>query len=197
MCRPDDVINLALGEIGYREKKTNANLDQKTAANDGSGNYTKFGKIVDSYPDFYNGKKQGYAWCDVFFDALFLLTYGYEKTLYLLCQPIKSLGAGCTYSATYYKNAGRFDGIARKGSQIFFTKNKTTSNHTGLVVDVIGNYVLVVEGNKNDRVELNCYDAKDSSIFGYGHPRYDEEESEILTLNCKRSVSKIEITIKE
>ena len=73
MCTPDKVIAIALEQVGYREKKSNANLDDKTAANDGSGNFTKFGKLVDSYPNFYNGKKQGAAWCDVFFDALFLL----------------------------------------------------------------------------------------------------------------------------
>ena len=37
------VINIALAEVGYLEKKSNASLDNKTA-NAGSNNYTKYGR---------------------------------------------------------------------------------------------------------------------------------------------------------
>lgn len=41
-----NLLDIARGEIGYHEKKTNANLDQKTAPNDGAGNYTKYGPVT-------------------------------------------------------------------------------------------------------------------------------------------------------
>ena len=37
------VIEVALAEVGYLEKKSNKNLDSKTA-NAGSANYTKYGR---------------------------------------------------------------------------------------------------------------------------------------------------------
>ena len=41
MSEVDRVINIALNEVGYIEKKSNANLDDKTL-NAGSKNYTKY-----------------------------------------------------------------------------------------------------------------------------------------------------------
>lgn len=65
-------------------------MDDKTA-NKGSANYTKYARDFDQkYPNWYNGKKNGYAWCDMFVDWCFLTAFGYEKALCLLCQPEKS-----------------------------------------------------------------------------------------------------------
>lgn len=51
------VINIALAEEGYLEKKSNKDLDDKTA-NAGSANYTKFARDMDAIPGFYNGKSR-------------------------------------------------------------------------------------------------------------------------------------------
>ena len=52
------VLQIAAGEIGYKEKKSNSQLDNKTA-NAGSANYTKYARDFDQkYPAWYNGKKQ-------------------------------------------------------------------------------------------------------------------------------------------
>jgi hypothetical protein len=61
------------------------------------------GRVDQKYPKWYNGKKNGFAWCDMFVDWCFLTAFGYEKALALLCQPEKSAGAGCTYSLRYFK----------------------------------------------------------------------------------------------
>ena len=66
MSEKDKVIDVAILEVGYVEKATNSNLDDKTA-NSGSGNYTKYARDLDEI-NFYNSKKNGYAWCDVFVD---------------------------------------------------------------------------------------------------------------------------------
>lgn len=136
-CTPAAVIAVAAAQIGYKEKASNAYLNDKTA-NAGSGNYTKFANEIDTkYPKWYNGKKNGYAWCDVFVDWCFLTAFGYEKALALLCQPEKSAGAGCTYSLRYYKAKGQFHTSGpQPGDQIFFGTSLDNSTHTGIVESV-------------------------------------------------------------
>lgn len=51
------LIKTAIAEIGYKEKRTNAQLDDKTA-NAGGGNWTKYARDFDNkWPNWYNGKK--------------------------------------------------------------------------------------------------------------------------------------------
>ena len=50
------IVSVALGEVGYLEKKSAANLDSKTA-NAGSKNYTKYGAWYGL---------DGQPWCDMF-----------------------------------------------------------------------------------------------------------------------------------
>ena len=60
----DALIVTARKEIGYREKRTERNLDSKTA-NAGYNNYTKYARDVD---DYY----QGDPWCAMFISWCFL-----------------------------------------------------------------------------------------------------------------------------
>ena len=57
----DLVLNTARAEIGYPEKATNANLDDRTA-NAGSGNWTKYARDLDNLKNFYNTRKNGYMY---------------------------------------------------------------------------------------------------------------------------------------
>lgn len=175
-CYASKVIGIALDEVGYLEKKSNKNLEDKTA-NAGSKNYNKFAKLLDSYGYFYNGKKNGYAWCDCFTDAVFVMAYGVADALRLLCQPKKSYGAGVGYSRDYYKKKGQlYRKDPKPGDQIFFYNTaRTKLAHTGLVVDVDKTYVHTVEGNTNNGVRAKKYKLTASKIFGYGRPAYDEE----------------------
>lgn len=179
------VISVFLAEIGYIEKKSNAQLDDKTA-NAGFGNYTKYARDLDAIPGFFNGKKQGFPWCDVSLDWAFVQAYGVEEAKKLLCQPDNSLGAGCYYSAQYYKQKGQFhEKDPRPGDQIFFwTEKKDGVAHTGLVVEVDNQYVTTVEGNVRDQdnamadggaVRMKKYKLDDDTIYGYGRPAYDKE----------------------
>ena len=73
MSAVDQVIALAKQELGYLEKKDNnlKYLFDKTA-NAGSNNYTKYAyEIWTKWPDFFNGNKNGYAWCASFVCWLF------------------------------------------------------------------------------------------------------------------------------
>lgn len=100
------VLKVAEAEVGYLEKASNSQLDSKTA-NAGSANFTKYARDLDNIAGFYNGKKNGYPWCDVFIDWCFVQAYGATEAKKLLNQPNNSYGAGCSWSAGYYKNAGQ------------------------------------------------------------------------------------------
>lgn len=168
------VIAIAKAEVGYKEKASNANLDDKNA-NAGAANYTKYARDFDTkYPNWYNGKKNGFEWCDMFVDWCFLTAFGYKKALELLCQPEKSTGAGCIFSYGFYaakKQAGREPKI---GAQIFFGNSANNLVHTGLVYDFDDKYVYTIEGNSGNMVAYHRYD-KSASNFWYGYPKYDEQ----------------------
>lgn len=142
------LIATAKAEEGYLEKATNAQLDSKTA-NAGSNNWTKYARDLDNIGNIYNGKKNGYAWCDVFVDWCFIKTFGVDLAMKLLCQPYGGAGAGCTYSVQYYKQKGQFHkSNPQAGDQIFFTNDGgATSYHTGLVIAVGNGKVYTIEGN--------------------------------------------------
>lgn len=172
------VISVALGEVGYLEKETNAQLDSKTS-NAGDENYTKYARDLHKITGFYNGNKNGYAWCDVFVDWCFVQAYGIEAAKKLLNHG--QLGAGVKYSAQYYKDAGRWHTSPQVGDQIFFKTSKSAWAHTGLVVAVSADTVTTVEGNTSGAsgviangggVCKKTYKRGSSSIVGYGRPDY-------------------------
>ena len=182
-----EVISLALAEVGYLEKKSNSQLDSKTA-NAGKNNYTKYARDLDAISGFYNGKKNGFPWCDVFVDWLFVKAFGVELAKKLLCQPDKSLGAGCGYSANYYKKKNQFHTKdPEPGDQIFFLDSAGDVAHTGIVYKVDNLYVYTVEGNTSTTagvianggcVAKKHYALDYSRIYGYGRPAYDDEKEE-------------------
>ena len=165
------VLNLARSEISYKEKRSNAYLNDKTA-NAGSGNWTKYAHDLDAVTDFYNGAKNGWPWCDVFVDWLFYKSFGKDEAMKILCQPAHSMGAGCLYSAGYYKNNGRWSTTPHEGDQIFFSYSPGEVSHTGIVEQVSGNKVITIEGNSSDQVARRSYTIGSSSIYGYGRPRW-------------------------
>lgn len=141
------VIKLAEAEIGYLEKKTNAQLDSKTA-NAGRGNYTKYAAYMDSI-GFYNGPKNGYDWCAVFIGWLFVMAFGAVKAQELLCLPTKSSGASCTYLAGRYKAQKRlFAADPQTGDLILYTRDGgRTFYHIGIVTKVDAHHIWAIEGN--------------------------------------------------
>lgn len=184
MATIKDLVALAVNEVGYLEKKTNSQLDDKTA-NAGSNNYTKYARDLDNLGDFYNGKKQGYAWCDVFCDWCMVKTFGRDEAQRLLNQPDRSLGAGVNYSAQYYKNMNRWYSKPEVGDQIFFKSASYSYAHTGIVVDVTDSYVYTVEGNTSGAsgvvsngggVCQKRYALNYANIIGYGRPNWTSAE---------------------
>ena len=59
MSKPSDIVTIALAEVGYWEKASNASLDDKTA-NAGAANWTKYARDLAA-AGYYNGNKNGYV----------------------------------------------------------------------------------------------------------------------------------------
>ena len=201
MTAIEKLLAVARAEVGYLEKATNTQLDDKTA-NAGSNNYTKYARDLDALGDFYNTPKNGFAWCDVFVDWCFVQAFGVETAKKLLCQPVKSLGAGCTYSAEYYKSHGRFSySTPQVGDQIFFTKDGgKTYYHTGLVTEVRDGKVYTIEGNTSSTagvvpnggaVAEKSYSLTSTSIGGCGRPDYTIGKEE-----CDRTKEEVKQLIR-
>lgn len=178
----DKIIKIAEAEVGYLEKRTNSQLDSKTA-NAGSNNYTKYGKAMGCNGD---------AWCDAFVDWCFVQAYGKEAAQ-------KLLGGFSNYtptSAQYFKNMGKwYMSKPQIGDQIFF-KNSTRICHTGLVYKVDNSKVYTIEGNTSGTsgvvangggVFKKSYLLTYGNIAGYGRPNYDVET--ISTASSKFTVS--------
>lgn len=181
MTAVEKLLAVAKAEVGYLEKATNSQLDSPTA-NAGENNWNKFAQALDQ-TNLYNGKKNGYAWCDIFVDWCFVQAFGFDLAVKLTCQDLKGYGAGCTYSARYYKNKGQFHtSNPQPGDQIFFTNDGGKSmSHTGLVEKVEGGRVYTIEGNTSSLagvvanggcVRNKSYSLSYDRIGGYGRPNY-------------------------
>lgn len=183
------LLNIAAAEVGYLEKASNSQLDDKTA-NAGKANFTKYARDLDAI-GFYNGRKQGFAWCDVFVDWCFNKAFGKKAALALTYQPTdasKNCGAGCKYSRRYYQKKGRLFDTPEPGDQIFFwpadRSDPEAVAHTGLVYKVDSKKVYTIEGNTSGAsgviangggVCKKSYSLKYARIAGYGRPKYTKE----------------------
>lgn len=170
MKAAEKLISIATQEIGYLEKKSAMQLDDKTA-NAGSNNYTKYAR--DLYPSL-----QGQAWCDMFVDWCFVQAFGQVAARQLIGG---GFSAYTPTSARYYKNQGRyFKENPQPGDQIFF-KNSQRICHTGIVEKVSGGMVYTIEGNTSagsavipngGAVCRKQYPVTASGIDGYGRPNW-------------------------
>ena len=164
-------LNVARNEIGYREKTSNSQLDDK-AANAGSGNWTKYARDLAATSTL-NSDKNGFPWCAVYVIWVFTKAFGEEAARRILCLPQYSAGAGCLYSAQYYKQAGRWVTYPQSGDQIFFSYAAGEYSHTGIVESVANGMVNTIEGNTSDMVARRSYPLASGSIVGYGRPNWD------------------------
>lgn len=166
-----ELIKIAAAEIGYKEKETNSRLDDP-AANAGDENYTKYARDLHA-AGYYQANKNGYAWCDMFVDWCFLKLCGSKKKAEeMICQT-GLYGAGCKFSAEYYKKQGRFfTSDPQIGDQIFFRKYA----HTGIIEKIQNGVITTIEGNTSNQVARRTYSIGSEEIDGFGRPKYDVEK---------------------
>ncbi len=202
MSAVDKLLAVARAEVGYLEKRTNADLYSKTG-NAGYNNFTKYAAELDGMGMVYNGPKNGYYWCDVFVDWCFIKAFGKDMGMKILYQPANSLGASCTYSAGYYQRHGAFFRSPKVGDQIFFTYGGDGFDHTGIVTKVANGRVYTIEGNTSGAsgVVANGGGVCEKSyplgyylIGGYGRPNYSlYKEGEKVTYDeFKKYMAKYE-----
>jgi hypothetical protein len=183
----DKVLAIAKAEVGYLEKKSNSDLDSKTA-NAGSNNYTKYWRDLDK-------SLQGNAWCNCFVNWCFTKAYGEKTAKSLLCT-----SSGWSYytptSASYFKNKNQWHTSSPKKGDVIYFKNSTRIHHVGIVYKVDSSYVYTYEGNTSSAnavvangggVFAKKYSLSNSNIAGYGRPKYDT--STTTTTSTKKTYS--------
>ena len=171
--RPVEVL---IPYLGYGEKDSASGLDRMDTF--GHKNYTFIAQYFDDLKangyNFYNTRKQGGEWCDMTVDWAMCQAFGPENARAVLYQPLESCGAGCVFSANYYRQNGAWisrGGEPRTGDQIFFGP-KGDETHTGIVERVDASNVYTIEGNTSDRLLRKSYGRNESKIAGYGRPNY-------------------------
>lgn len=198
MYTANDLIKIAKNEVGYLEKRTTANLDDKTA-NAGYNNRTKYARDLAN-AGYYQSSKQGVAWCDVFVDWCHYIAAGKNSKLAQeVIYQTGPYGAGCAFSMQYYKQAGRlYLSDPRPGDQIFFGTSKSV-DHTGIVIKVANGRVYTIEGNTSATVGVvangggvfeKSYAINYKKIVGYGRPNYAiESEKEVVETETAKTTT--------
>ena len=158
------VTKAAEAEVGYLEKRTNANLESKTA-NAGSKNYTKYGKWIGANGDY---------WCASFISWLFYSVFG---------ETIGKSVLG-VYSPACETIRGKLKKVSspRAGDIVFFTGSRHSgANHIGYIYKVDGGKIYTVEGNTSGAsgvvdngggVATKSYTVGYTRILSYGRPDY-------------------------
>lgn len=171
----DKIINVLNSWVGYLEKKSNKDLEDKTA-NAGMNNYTIFAK---KYKEYTGQNYQGQAWCAMFVSCCFVAAVGLEKAKELLCGRLYSY---CPYGMAAFKKKGQLHTKPKKGDVVFFIRNGV-ARHTGYVYKVAGNSIYTIEGNTSGAsgviangggVCKKRYTVNDNMRFG--RPKYTEEK---------------------
>jgi len=173
MTTPDKLINVALGEVGYLEKASNAQLEGKTS-NVGKANYTKYGAWYGINPG---------AWC-----AMFVSWCAMKAG----ASDIIPKFASCSLGIAAFKKLGRWHTRSgyepKRGDIIFFGDKNGAPQHTGIVYKVSAARVYTIEGNSANgdkvipnggAVVLKDYTRDDPSILGYVNPDWPEEKTEV------------------
>ena len=177
-CNPQTVIQVAKSQIGYLEKKSNADLDSFTG-NAGSNNYTKYNRDMKAWAGSANMNDQ---WCQNFVDWCFVKAYGLTAAKALL-------GGFTNYTPTgsnWFKKRGlytnRGKGTPKAGDVIYFYSTaKGRIGHVGIVEKVTSTKVYTIEGNTSGAstlvtngggVRAKSYSLTSTYIDGYGRPPY-------------------------
>ena len=174
----DKVIDVALAEVGYLEKKSNKDLNSKTK-NAGSGNYTKYNRDLLKWTGVGSINAQ---WCQAFVDWCFITAYGLEDAKKLIYVWTNYTPTG----SDAFKKRGRYikrgKGTPKRGDVIYFySSSKGRIGHVGIVYKVSGNTVYTIEGNTSGASSLitngggvrkKSYNMGSTYIDGYGSVDY-------------------------
>ena len=103
------------------------------------GKFNKYAQALDG-TDLYNFPKDGYDWCLV-------QEFGVEVAKAMTGQPTRGCGAGCDFSASYYRARNQWSADPSLDAQVFFG-SRGDEYHTGMVVGYDSAHVFTVEGTR-------------------------------------------------
>lgn len=171
-----NLVSIAKSQLGYLEKKSNKDLDSKTA-NAGSANWTKYGAWYGLNPA---------AWCAMFVSWCFgQLTGSKAEAQKMLCG---FLWASCTSMYSTFKKDGRVFKTPAIGDIVVFNNaaGGSTMVHTGIVSDIKDGKIFTIEGNTSKAsgviangggVAAKNYSLDNKRIGGYLRPYYAEAKT--------------------
>lgn len=174
----DKLIATAETEIGYLEKKSNKDLDDKTA-NAGSANYTKYNRDMKAWAGSAGLHDQ---WCQNFVDWCFVTAFGLEMAKKLIYTFTNYTPTGSNAFKKRNRYIARGNGTPKRGDVIyFFSTSKGRIGHVGIVYKVTSSTVYTIEGNTDGSAALvhnggmvkkKSYKLTSTYIDGYGSVDY-------------------------
>lgn len=182
-----NAISIANGEKGYLEKKSNKNLDSKTA-NAGKNNYTKYNAVFGV---------NGCFWCCYFVMWVFYMLCGKNKT------EAKKLvfvitGACETSRQAFIKNGRFYTKNPKPGDLVYFKGTRHAgANHIAIVTKVTNGKIYTVEGNTSTGKDVvdngggvaeKSYSLSYNKILGYGRPKYESEKDTVKVVQTTTTV---------
>lgn len=174
----DKLIAVAEAEIGYLEKKSNKDLDDKTA-NAGSKNYTKYNRDMRAWAKSAGINDQ---WCQNFVDWCFVSAFGLEAAKLLIYTFTNYTPTGSNAFKKRNRYIPRGKGTPKRGDVIYFYSSaKGRIGHVGIVIKVTSSKVYTIEGNTSNAsalvtngggVKKKSYKLTSTYIDGYGSVDY-------------------------
>ena len=160
-------------QVGYLEKRSNANLDSKTG-NAGYGNYTKYSRDVNNWGLM---GCQGQPWCATYQFWICVKTSGKAKALEIMGNGFYN----CNSVKAHSRSKGTWHSSPKVGALVIFRNGA----HIGRVIRISGNTIYTNEGNTSsgglNHVEANggcvaekSYTIGNSQIDGYVWIDYGE-----------------------
>lgn len=162
--------------------------------NEADGSHKEIVNIYNSHKPLARGYKlkSTDAWCAATVSAV-AIKLGYTDII-----PTE---VGCQQMIALFKQMGCWDEndgrVPNPGDIIFYDwqdsgsgNNTGWPDHVGIVEEVIGNTITVIEGNHNNRVQRRMMAVNGKYIRGYGVPKYDAEVKKEEECDVKVSVLK-------
>ena len=169
----DKTKKLLDNQVGYLEKRSNANLDSKIA-NAGYGNYTKYSRDVNNMGLM---GCQGQPWCATYQFWNCAKIFGKAKALEIMGNGF----CNCNSVKAHSRSKGTWHSTPKLGALVIFRNGA----HIGRVIRISGNTIYTNEGNTSsgglNHVEANggcvaekSYTIGNSQIDGYVWIDYGE-----------------------
>lgn len=151
------MVYWCLDQVGYTE---------------GADNWNKYAQAMDTIPGLTWGPKQNLPWCGTFELAAFVLNFGVDVALEMLCSPKPTGIPLCKEGAKYFKDAGQWNTDEPELGDVAYFYVNGGINHVGIVVGLGEESFYCVEGNSADKVSKNWHCVYAANVAGFGRPKW-------------------------